>query len=217
MSENFKKRIYTSIVLISVLFIMLINNFVLGYFLIIFSIFSILEFNKIILIILKKDKIKKVLINLFFIFYIFTFSSFFLVLSSYIHLKILIFSILITCVASDIGGFVIGKIFKGRKLTKLSPNKTISGAVGSIIFSITFLSLVVFYLTKDINIYNMMIVGLLTSVGCQVGDLFFSFLKRRSFVKDTGNFLPGHGGILDRVDGILLGIPIGFLTLLLIY
>ena len=122
MSENFKKRIYTSIVLISVLFIMLINNFVLGYFLIIFSIFSILEFNKIILIILKKDKIKKVLINLFFIFYIFTFSSFFLVLSSYIHLKILIFSILITCVASDIRGFVIGKIFKGRKLTKLFPN-----------------------------------------------------------------------------------------------
>ena len=68
--------------------------------------------------------------------------------------------------------------------------------------------------SKDLTI---VIVGLMISLGTQLGDIFFSFLKRKSNLKDTGNFLPGHGGILDRVDGILLGMPIGFLTLLLIY
>ena len=64
---------------------------------------------------------------------------------------------------------------------------------------------------------NIVIIGCITSLGCQIGDLFFSYLKRKSSLKDTGNFLPGHGGILDRVDGILVGMPVGFLALLLIY
>ena len=216
MSENLKKRIYTSFALSLILFFMLINNFVLGYFLIIISVFSVLEFYKIISIIFKKEKIKKFLINLFFLFFIFSFSSVFLILFYFLHLKILIFAILIACVASDIGGFVVGKIFKGKKLTKLSPNKTISGAIGSLIFSISFLSLAIYYLTKNFEIY-FLIIGFLTSIACQTGDLFFSFLKRKSLIKDTGSFLPGHGGILDRVDGILLGMPVGFLTLLMIY
>jgi len=216
MSKNLKKRIYTSAALLLILFFMLINNFVLGYFLIVLSIFSVLEFNKIISIIFTKEKIKIFLINLFFLSYIFIFSSAFLILSYFLHLKILIFLILITCVSSDIGGFVIGKLFKGKKLTKLSPSKTISGAIGSLIFSITVFSLAIYYLTKNFEIYFLAI-GLVTSIACQVGDLFFSFLKRKSFIKDTGNFLPGHGGILDRIDGMLLGIPVGFLTLLMIY
>ena len=216
MSENLKKRIFTSFALLLILFFMLINNFILGYFLLILSIFSVLEFYKIISIIFKKKKIKKFLINLFFLSFIFSFSSFFLILSYFFHLKILIFSILITCVASDIGGYVVGKIFKGKKLTKLSPNKTISGAIGSVVFSTFFLSLIIFYLTKNFEIY-FLVVGILTSIACQIGDLFFSYLKRKSFIKDTGSFLPGHGGILDRVDGMLLGIPVGFLTLLIIY
>ncbi len=216
MSENLKKRILTSFALLLILFFMLINNFILGYFLLILSIFSVLEFYKIISIIFKKKKIKKFLINLFFLSFIFSFSSFFLILSYFFHLKILIFSILITCVASDIGGFVVGKIFKGKKLTKLSPNKTISGAIGSVVFSTFILPLIIFYLTKNFEIY-FLVVGILTSIACQIGDLFFSYLKRKSFIKDTGSFLPGHGGILDRVDGMLLGIPVGFLTLLIIY
>ena len=195
---------------------MLINNFVLGYLLIVLSVFSALEFHKIISIIFKKEKIKKFLINLFFLSYIFAFSSVFLILSYFLHLKILIFLILITCVASDIGGFIIGKLFKGKKLTKLSPNKTISGAIGSLIFSTIFLSLVLWYLTSNFDIY-LLIISLVTSIACQIGDLFFSFLKRKSLIKDTGSFLPGHGGILDRIDGMLLGIPVGFLTLLMIY
>ena len=216
MSKNLKQRIYTSSALLLILFFMLINNFVLGYLLIVLSVFSALEFHKIISIIFKKEKIKKFLINLFFLSYIFAFSSVFLILSYFFHLKILIFLILITCVASDIGGFIIGKLFKGKKLTKLSPNKTISGAIGSLIFSITFFSLTIYYLTKNFEIYFLAI-GCLTSIACQTGDLFFSFLKRKSFIKDTGSFLPGHGGILDRIDGMLLGIPVGFLTLLMIY
>ncbi len=216
MSKNLKKRIYTSAALLTILSFMLINNFVLGYFLLILSIFSVLEFCKIISIIFKKEKIKRFLINLFFLLYIFSFSSAFLILSYFLHLKILIFLILMTCVASDIGGFVIGKLIKGKKLTKLSPNKTISGAIGSLIFSIIFFSVVIYYLTKNFEIYFLGI-GFLTSIACQTGDLFFSFLKRKSFIKDTSNFLPGHGGILDRVDGILLGIPVGFLSLLMIY
>ena len=59
--------------------------------------------------------------------------------------------------------------------------------------------------------------GFIISISCQIGDLFFSFLKRKAFLKDTGNFLPGHGGVLDRIDGILLGVPIGFITLLMTY
>ena len=124
--------------------------------------------------------------------------------------------VLLTCVASDIGGFVFGKIFKGPKLTKISPKKTISGAIGSLIFSSLFIFIFIYYLTKSFDPY-VIIVGCIISISCQIGDLFFSFLKRKSFLKDSGNFLPGHGGILDRIDSILLGIPVGFLTFLIFY
>ena len=124
--------------------------------------------------------------------------------------------LLLTCIASDIGGFIFGKTFKGPKLTKISPNKTISGAIGSLIFSSLFIFIFIYYLTKNFDPY-VIIVGCIISISCQIGDLFFSFLKRKSFLKDSGNFLPGHGGILDRIDGILLGIPVGFLTFLIFY
>ena len=101
-------------------------------------------------------------------------------------------------------------------MTKISPNKTISGAIGSTIFSIIFILFLIYFLTKNFD-PSIIVVGFITSVACQLGDLFFSFLKRKSFLKDSGNFLPGHGGILDRIDGILLGMPAGFLTLLMIY
>ena len=216
MEKNLKKRILTSIVLLLFLFFAFINNYVLGYILMIVAPLSLLEFFGMTSIIFKKQKIKKFLINVIFILYISYFCTFLLTLSFSLYLKILIFVILLTCVASDIGGFTFGKIFKGPKLSKISPNKTISGALGSIIFSATFASLVIYYVTKNFEPY-IIIVGLITSISCQIGDLFFSFLKRKSLLKDTGNFLPGHGGILDRVDGVLLGLPTGFLTLLIIY
>ena len=76
--------------------------------------------------------------------------------------------------------------------------------------------IMIYYLTKSIDPF-IIIIGCITSISCQLGDLFFSFLKRKSSLKDTGNFLPGHGGVLDRIDSILIGLPIGFLTLLIIY
>ena len=216
MSIDLKKRIGTSITLFFLLFLMLINNLVLGYFIIVIGIISILEFFKIILIIYKNDKIKQLIINLLFIIYIFLFCAAFLIFSSFLHLKILIFSILLTCVASDLGGFLFGTIFKGPKLTKISPKKTISGSIGSFLLSTIIFSILIYYLTKNFD-FLMIIIALITSLGCQLGDLFFSYLKRKSLLKDTGNLLPGHGGVIDRVDGILLGMPTGLSALLLFY
>ena len=216
MSKNFKERIYTSIALFFLLFFIIINNYATAFFLMLIGIFSVLEFFKIILKIFRRNKIKQFFYNLIFVIYIFSFCTYFLIFSSFLHLKILIFLILLTCVASDIGGFIFGKIFKGPKLTKMSPKKTISGAIGSLIFSSLFILMSIYYLTKNFDPYIIMI-GCIISISCQIGDLFFSFLKRKSSLKDTGNFLPGHGGILDRIDGMLLGIPLGFLTLLIIY
>ncbi len=216
MSKSLKRRIYTSLLLISSLFLMFINNFILGYFLIIFGTFSILEFLKMNQIINRKNKIREFVINILFIIYIFLFCSVFLIYSNYLHLKILIFSILLMCAISDIGGYVSGKIFKGTKLTKISPNKTISGAIGSLVFTCFFALLFFYYLTNNFSL-TVLLVGASTSIGCQIGDLFFSFLKRKSLLDDTGNILPGHGGVLDRVDGILLGIPVGLISLLVIY
>tara|TARA_Y100000591_G_scaffold329696_1_gene358829 strand:- start:286 stop:936 length:651 start_codon:yes stop_codon:yes gene_type:complete len=216
MSQNFKLRIFTSLVLFLLLYLMLSNNFLLGYFLIIIGILSILEFIKMINKIFNKEKIYAFLINLLFIFYIFCFCTIFLSFSFFAHLKIVIFIILITCIASDIGGFIVGKTFKGKKLTKISPNKTVSGAIGSLIFSTMIISVIIYYTTKNYDPL-IIIVGLITSAACQLGDLIISYLKRKSKFKDTGNFLPGHGGVLDRVDGIIVGMPTGFLALTLFY
>ena len=83
-------------------------------------------------------------------------------------------------------------------------------------FSSIFFSVGMFYFTNTINI-KIILIGLLTSMICQMGDLFFSFLKRKSNVKDTGNFFPGHGGVLDRFDGIFFGVPFGFIFLILLF
>ena len=216
MLKNLQKRIYTSIILLLLLFLMMINNYAMAFFLMLIGIFSALEFFTIILKIFEKNKMKQFFYNIIFIIYIFSFCTYFLILSSFLHLKILIFMVLLTCVASDIGGFIFGKIFKGPKLTKISPNKTISGAIGSLIFSSLLILMLTYYLTKSFDLYTI-IIGCIISISCQIGDLFFSFLKRKSFLKDSGNFLPGHGGILDRIDGILLGIPVGFLTFVIFY
>ena len=216
MLKNLQKRTYTSIILFFLLFLMIVDNHAMAFFLMLIGIFSVLEFFTIILKIFEKNKMKQFFYNIIFIIYIFSFCTYFLILSSFLHLKILIFMVLLTCVASDIGGFIFGKIFKGPKLTKISPKKTISGAIGSLIFSSLFILMLTYYLTKNFDLY-IIIIGCIISISCQIGDLSFSFLKRKSFLKDSGNFLPGHGGILDRIDGILLGIPVGFLTFLMFY
>ena len=100
-------------------------------------------------------------------------------------------------------------------MTKISPNKTYTGALGSIFFSICIVAIFSIYFFNFLNL-KLIFVSLVTSIFCQLGDLLFSFLKRKAKLKDTGNFLPGHGGILDRIDGIILGVPIGFTTFIFI-
>ena len=214
-STNIKKRVYTSILLLLLIIMLGLSNIVLVYTLIVLGSISIIEFANLI----KKINLKRIffiLFNILFIIYIFLFCYFFLFFSNFIQLKIFIFILLISCAASDIGGFIFGKIFKGPKLTKISPNKTFSGAIGSILFTILIMTSSIILMTKNIN-YSIIIIGIITSVACQLGDLFFSFLKRKAKLKDTSNFLPGHGGILDRIDGMLLGIPIGFISLIIFF
>jgi phosphatidate cytidylyltransferase len=214
-SLNLKKRIITSIFLILLFFLVFNYNFLLTYVLIVSGIISSLEF----LNITNKIKINKfylLSINFFFLIYVSSFCVIFFIFSHFPQLKIILFSLLIGCVGSDMGGFVFGKLFKGPKLTKISPKKTISGAIGSIIFTYLLLSASIFYFTNNLN-YKILLIAVVTSISCQIGDLFFSYLKRKVKIKDTGNFLPGHGGVLDRFDGIFFGIPIGFITIILFY
>ena len=214
-AKNLKKRIFTSFFLILLFLLIFIFDFILISSLLLIGIFSILEFSKISRLIFNK-KIYYSIINIIFTTYIFLFCLLFYFLSLNSHLEILLFIILVGCISSDIGGFVIGKIFKGPKLSKISPNKTISGAIGSIIFTSTTLICLIYYYTENLFL-GLIFIGLLISVACQLGDLFFSFLKRKAKIKDTGSILPGHGGFLDRLDGIFLGVPVGFITFIIIF
>ena len=118
--------------------------------------------------------------------------------------------VLCICICSDTGGYVFGNIIGGKKLTKISPNKTISGTIGSFIFSILPIFLIDLQNYIDINFYfslKNMLFCLIISLTCQLGDLFISYFKRLNKVKNTGSILPGHGGLLDRIDGIIFAIP----------
>jgi phosphatidate cytidylyltransferase len=213
-SINLKKRILTSIILLSSIFLIFNSNMILIYFLIILGVLSILEFMQL----TKKivfNKLFLFLLNGFFIFYIFIFTYIFFFFSNVPGLKIILFILLMGCIASDIGGYIFGKIFKGPKLTKISPKKTYSGAAGSIMLTLVIISLLFLSFIQPFN-YKIILVGTITSIFCQIGDLFFSLLKRKANLKDTGKILPGHGGILDRLDSIFFGLPIGFLTLIII-
>lgn len=118
--------------------------------------------------------------------------------------------ILCICFFSDIGGYVFGKVIGGKKLTKISPNKTISGSLGSFIFSIlpVFLFNLQNYTGASFEVSSINIaLCLIISLVCQLGDLLISYFKRLNKVKDTGTILPGHGGLLDRIDGLIFAIP----------
>ena len=211
-SENLKKRLVTSILLISLLILMIVSKPIFLYFLIVIGIFSIIEFTGLIKNINKKFLLRLVF-NLIFIIFIFILFSLFFILSDNFQFKIVLFTLLLTCISSDLGGYIFGKTFKGPKISKISPNKTISGSIGSFIFSsLTFCGLF-FLMTKNIS-YIIILTGVITSLVCQIGDLFFSYLKRKANKKDTGNLLPGHGGVLDRIDGIIFGLPAGFIFLI---
>ena len=212
MNLELKKRIITSILLLFLLYLMINYSYILIISLIIISVVTWIEFNSLIYkVFKKKNLIIKFLFKLLSLIYLS--SLVFLILyieTEQTHLKIcLIYSILVSIV-TDIGGLLIGRTIKGKKLTKISPKKTISGSIGSFLFSLVLVP--IFYNELlEYNLLYLIIITLLISLTSQVGDILISYLKRRAKVKDTSDILPGHGGFLDRIDGIIFALPIGIL------
>ena len=220
MSSNLKKRIATSVLLISLLILMFLYTYVMIVFLIIIAIISWIEFYALISKIIKKNNLK----DKFLRFLYKTLSLFYLsglvylifaIESDYSNLKIYLLYSVLVAIMSDLGGLIFGKIFKGKKLTKISPNKTISGSIGSFISSILLIPF--FYLNQiDQTLLSVLLITIIISLTSQLGDLFISLLKRKAKVKDTSDLLPGHGGVLDRIDGIIFAIPLGIYLFIVI-
>ena len=208
--KELNKRIITSFLLILLLFLAIKISFFL--LIVLFFIFCEIfyEFYYILNKIYKKHKLKFYLNLIFFLFYL---TFFILIIWSNLNSKndlniIQIYLIISICVATDIGGYIFGNIFKGKKLTKISPKKTYSGMIGSYISSLIISSV---FFNNYFTIENLFIISLVISSLSQIGDLSISYLKRKSKIKDTGNILPGHGGLLDRFDGLILAVPFGYL------
>ena len=216
MRGNFPKRIFTSILLLIILSLgLLVNKYLWLFLLIISSIISFKEFNNLIKKIFYQKKIiylSNIISSLYLV--LFTFAAY----NIYNVLADLIF-ILLICIFSDTGGFIIGKLIGGKKLTKISPNKTISGSIGSFIFSLFPMfafSYIYDYLGNSDFFINLSMtllfsISLFLSFVCQIGDLFISYFKRKANVKNTGSILPGHGGLLDRIDGVIFVLPITYI------
>jgi len=203
-SLEFKKRFITSIILFVILIIMFLSKLFLKSIMILISVTMIYEFFK-----LNKNFFLRILIiiylSFFLFFIIFGYKDFFYSTEN----KLIFFYPIFISILSDIGGYFFGKTFGGKKLTKISPNKTITGSLGALLLS---LSIVPFFDSYFVffNIFQLSIFTIFLSFISQIGDLFISYLKRASNNKDTGKLLPGHGGLLDRFDGILFSLPIGF-------
>jgi len=214
MTKELQKRLFTSFILIFVLVVCLfLNKFSWLILVIIASIISFLEFNNLVNKIWKKKNYSKYFINIICFFYLLLF-----IYSAYFLYEISLFNLLLfilVCIFSDIGGYVIGKTIGGKKLTKISPNKTISGSIGSFLFSI--MPIFIFNYKIAEPLIELIFSCFAISLVCQLGDLLISYFKRRAKVKDTGSILPGHGGILDRIDGIIFGLPFGLLILILFF
>ena len=215
MSIELKKRIITSIFLTTLLILMYFYAYILIISLIIISMISWIEFYALISKIFLKDNFRhrfsRIILKAISLLYL-SMIVFFIIRYQNSDSGIFIVYSLLVSIATDIGGLVVGKTFKGKKLTKISPKKTISGSVGSFIFSF----LLIPFFINELPTYNILFLVFLTfliSLTSQLGDLFISTLKRRANVKDTSDILPGHGGFLDRVDGIIFAIPVGFLLL----
>ena len=213
MNKELKKRIITSIILfLAAIFCTLINQLV---FLIAIFVIAYLCFNEWCNINYKYfsgqfwDYLLIRGFGLFYLLFPFTLGAFFLRGDSF-ESAIFFIIVLCICICSDVGGYVFGKTVGGKKLTKISPNKTLSGSIGSFIFSILPIFLINFQNYININFYfslKNILFCLIISLVCQLGDLFISYFKRLNKVKDTGSILPGHGGLLDRIDGIIFAIP----------
>ena len=229
MSKNFIERVLTSIILLSLfLIINYSHKYIFILSILIVGMLICVEFNNILSKLsinnildknldVKRFNIKFLFLNtvtFFYIFFIFCNISYKIYALDGPTFFLYILSI---CFFTDIGGYLFGKIIGGKKLTKISPKKTLSGSIGSFILSVSplFFFSNLGYLDLEFNFKNILFC-LLVSFVSQLGDLFISFLKRKAKIKDTGKILPGHGGLLDRVDGIIFAVPISFFLLRLI-
>ncbi len=217
MNNNLTKRFISSLIILPITLLFVINgSFFFMFFLSILFLVTSYEW-------IKMTK-KKILYKIFgIIFLILSFYSAFL-LRNYAGLNFFLFIILIS-IFTDIGGYIFGKFFKGPKLIKISPNKTYSGAIGSLTMPVFAGLLYIQYMQLPLGIVvplkldiisnnfdlNLLIMILFISIISQLGDLTISYFKRLSKIKDTGKILPGHGGLLDRLDGLVFVIPISYL------
>ena len=216
MKSEFQKRIISSILLIPICFLLIIEGSILfNLFLFLCFSLTIFEWNKI-------SKKKNYLKVFGYIFLLLSFSSTYLLRNFFeeqMSFTLFLFVIVI-CISTDIGGYTFGKIFKGPRLTRISPNKTISGMIGSYILSIIsifffiYVSREFFQFNFQLNIQIFIMTILISSIS-QIGDIVISYFKRLSKLKNSGNLIPGHGGILDRIDGMLFAFPFSFLIFLL--
>jgi phosphatidate cytidylyltransferase len=209
-SQNLIKRTLSSIILIPIVFFLIsyeTNLFFL--FIIVCLIIAIYEWNMM---------TKKLIFKFFgFIFLLFSFYTAFKLknYSDYDYFYLL-FGISL-CISTDLGGYIFGKVIKGPKLTSISPKKTYSGFMGGIIMSII-MSLIfykydyLFDISIQLNL-NFFILVVLISIVSQIGDITISYFKRLVKINDTGIIIPGHGGILDRIDGMIFAIPFLYLIL----
>jgi len=197
-NKELQKRIISSIILLPLaLYFIVTGSFYLIFFTIICFLVSIYEWNKMV----KKIEIK--LLGTLFL--IFSFYTFYEISSLYLWIFVLL-----VCISTDIGGYIFGKLFKGPKLTKISPNKTYSGMIGGYLLSLIFLSFFMGWINHTANV-EWFLVTILISTVSQIGDIIISYFKRLSKVKDTGKIIPGHGGLLDRIDGMIFAFPIFYL------
>ena len=224
MSFEFIKRVITSIVLLTLVFLcILINNTVFLASLAIVVLIAYYEWNSLNKKILSKKTSNSLLINILGLIYLFLifFTSSKYLRGENIESALFFIFVLIICIFSDVGGYIIGKIFAGPKLTKISPNKTISGSIGSFTFSLIPFFLFKHQTFKELNFelsYKFLIYCFIISFICQIGDLIISYFKRLNKIKNTGKILPGHGGLLDRIDGIIFAVPFAaFLKLMNIF
>ena len=213
MSKELKKRIITSIILfIAAIFCTLINKLIFTIAIFVIAYFCFNEWCNINYKYFSGQFWNYFLIRGFGLFYLLfplILGAFFLRGNSF-ESALFFIIVLCICICSDTGGYVFGNIIGGKKLTKISPNKTISGTIGSFIFSILPIFLIDLQNYIDINFdfsLKNILFCLIISLTCQLGDLFISYFKRLNKIKNTGSILPGHGGLLDRIDGIIFAIP----------
>ena len=210
MQSELKKRILSSIIIIPITFFFIVQGST--FFLFFLSLLFLISSYEWIKIIKKSNIIRLIGI-------IFLFVSFY---SAY-HLREtqslnFFFLILIICIFTDIGGYTLGKIFKGPKLSKISPNKTYTGMFGGFLFSLISGLFYIDYSKIETSLSTLEIflcIIIISFIG-QIGDLIISFFKRKAKIKDTGTLLPGHGGLLDRLDGIVFVFLFLYLAKLII-